>query len=99
MKQFSVEGQLESRALLFVHQRALSICLKQRRNATTSSCMCVAFFIMNDCDELIPEWWNVVKGVADSEDLPLNISRETLKQNNILRELFRDACRDCREEG
>ena len=41
--------------------------------------------LLNDCDELIPKWLNVVKGVVALEDLPLNVYRETLLQNKILR--------------
>jgi molecular chaperone HtpG len=81
----TLEGVMEAKALLYIPSRAPFDIYRPDAPRRGVQLYVKRVFIMDDCKELLPQYLRFVKGVVDSEDLPLNVSREILQQNRQIR--------------
>jgi TNF receptor-associated protein 1 len=83
---FSADAPLSIRALLFVPRKNFEL-LTLTRGEPEVHLYCRKILIQQRAAGLFPEWLRFLRGVVDSEDLPLNISRETMQDSALLRKL------------
>jgi len=82
---FKAEGSNEFNVVLFVPNNAPFDMFQKNRDDVDVKLYVRKVFITNKCKELVPDWLTFIKGVVDSSDLPLNVSREMLQENSIVK--------------
>jgi heat shock protein beta len=82
---FKAEGEVEFKSILYIPSEALNLYDEYNNRKPGIRLYVRKVLIQEDFEDLLPRYLNFIRGVVDSDDLPLNVSRETLQQHKLLK--------------
>lgn len=85
VKQFNIEGNVEFKGILYIPKKAPFDMFSAHTKKTNVKLFAKKVFIMDNCEELVPDWMSFISGVVDCNDLQLNVSREMLQQSKVIK--------------
>jgi heat shock protein beta len=94
---FKAEGEVEFKSILYVPDSAMNLYDDYNNRKAGIRLYVRKVLIQEDFEDLLPRYLNFLKGVVDSDDLPLNVSRETLQQHKILKVMSKKLVRKALE--